>query len=170
MQCSILTTVPVHTHDHEVTCPSPSLHHIDDIMDFNVLAVYLALPPVGNLGLEPEEAVVQEDGGVGVGGAGPDDALDLESGVGAVEDEVRESGGGGGHVPGLQEDSQGAGAGVQAGHDGLWGRGGAWLQGGLDTSTGPGEGIVQEKPSQEQNRTEQKLPCQSNHLPLIMIQ
>ena len=90
MQCSILTTVPVHTHDHEVTCPSPSLHHIDDIMDFNVLAVYLALPPVGNLGLEPEEAIVQEDGGVGVGGAGPDDALDLESGVGAVEDEVRE--------------------------------------------------------------------------------
>ena len=77
-----------------------------------MMAEDLHLPPIGDLGMQPEDAVVEDDGGVGVGGAGPDDALDLESGVGAVEDEVRESGGGGGHVPGLQEDSQRAGAGV----------------------------------------------------------
>ena len=124
-QCSAMqhTTVPVHTHDNKVACPSQRLHHINDIMHFNVLAVYLRLPPVDNLGLEPEEAVVQEDSGVGVGGAGPYDGVDLESGEGAVDDEVGEGGGWGGQVPCLQQDSQGAGAGFQAGQDRLGGSG-----------------------------------------------
>ena len=44
-------------------------------------------------------------------------------------------------MPCLQQDSQGAGAGVQAGQDRLGGSGGVGqLQGGLDT--GPGEGTV----------------------------
>ena len=79
-----------------------------------MMAVDLCLPSVGDLCLQPEEAVVEDDDGVGVGGASPDDTLNLESGEGAVDGQVGEGGGGGGLSPGLQQDSQGARASVQA--------------------------------------------------------
>ena len=53
-----------------------------------MMAEDLHLPPIGDLGMQPEDAVVEDDGGFGVGGAGPDDPLNLQSGEAAVEDEV----------------------------------------------------------------------------------